>query len=79
MQYAGVLPVASTTAALAETVYSGIKLDYNETVFHLAIELLKKTSKELKAKSTKEAQQWAKRQTWQARALEWHNFLSNTI
>ena len=79
MQYAGVLPVASTTAALAETVYSGIKLDYNETVFHLVIELLKKTSQELKAKSVKEAYQWAKIQTWQARALEWHNFLSNTI
>lgn len=79
MQYAGVLPVVSTTAALAETVYSGIKLDYNKTVFHLAIELLKKVSQELKTKSTKEAQQWAKRQTWQARALEWHDFLSSII
>lgn len=76
MQYAGVLPVVSNTAALAETVYSGIILDYNETVFHLAIELLKKTNQEIKTKSIKEAHQWAKRQTWQTRALEWHNFLS---
>lgn len=76
MQYAKVLPITTQVAALNETVYSGIKLDYNETVFHLAIELLKRTNSELKAKSIAQSYEWAKRQSWQARALEWHKLLT---
>ena len=75
MQYAKVLPVVTNVAALQETVNSGLMLDYNETVFHLAIELLKRTSSELKHKATEQAYEWAKKQTWNARALEWHNFI----
>lgn len=75
MQYARVLPIVTNVAALSETVHSGIKLDYNETVFHLAIELLKMSSAELKGKSIKAAYDWAKMQTWSARALDWHNFI----
>jgi len=75
MQLAKVLPITTQVAALNETINSGIKLDYSETVFHLAIEILKRTSSELKAKSINKAYDWAKRQTWQARSLEWHNFL----
>ena len=75
MQYAKVLPITTQVAALKETVHSGIKLDYNETVFHLAIELLKRTSSELKAKSVAQSYEWAKRQSWQVRALEWHKLV----
>lgn len=75
MQLAKVLPITTKVAALNETVNSGIKLDYSETVFHLAIEILKRTSTELKTKSIDTSYEWAKRQSWQARALEWHNFL----
>jgi glycosyltransferase involved in cell wall biosynthesis len=79
MQYAKVLPVTTNVAGLKETVHSGIKLEYNETVFHLAIELLKMSSAELKSKSVKTAYEWAKMQTWSARALEWHNFITQLI
>ena len=75
MQYAKVLPITTQVAALKETVYSGIKLDYNETVFHLAIKLLKRTSPELKAKSIAQSYEWARKQSWQTRALEWHQLL----
>lgn len=55
--------------ALNKTVIAGIKLDYNETVFHLAIKILKMTSIELKEKSLAKSYKYAKRQNRQARRL----------
>lgn len=76
MQFAKVFPIVSNTAALKETIHSGLKLDYNETVFHMALELLNKTNFELKEKSTQQAYDWARMKTWQARALEWQNIIT---
>lgn len=75
MQMAGVLPVVTEVAALAETVHSGILLDNDETKWDLAVQLLSILGPELKAKAVKSAQDWARQQSWSFRANEWHQLL----
>lgn len=76
MQYAGVMPITTNKAALAETVNSGIIVDDNETKWDLALQLLSQMGSELRSKATRECMTWVKQQTWDERAHQWHNILT---
>ena len=76
MQYARVLPIVTNVAALKETVYSGIKLDLDETNWPESIQLLNILGSELKSKSIESAYQWAKMQTWSNRGYKWNELLN---
>ena len=76
MQYARVLPIVTNIAALKETVYSGIKLDLDETNWPESIQLLNILGNELKSKSIESAYQWAKMQTWSNRGHKWNELLN---
>jgi len=72
MQYARVLPITTTKAALAETVHGGIILpDNSETNWKNAIQSLKVMGSELKDKALDTNHVWAKRQTWAQRSYNW--------
>jgi hypothetical protein len=77
MQYAGVMPITTNKAALAETVNSGIIVDDNETKWDLALELLRQMGSELRDKAVVECVNWAKQQTWDERASTWHNIIKS--
>jgi len=76
MQYAKVLPIVTTVAALNETVNSGIKLDLDETNWPEAIKLLNSLGSELKSKSIRSSYEWAKMQTWSNRSHDWNKLLN---
>lgn len=76
MQYAKVLPIVTTVAALNETVNSGIKLTRDETNWDVAIQILNELGPELKAKTIDAAYNWSKMQTWSERSYDWNNLLN---
>ena len=76
MQYAKVLPIVTTVAALNETVDSGIKLIQDETNWDVAVQILNTLGTELKAKTIDSAYQWSKMQTWSERSYDWNNLLN---
>ena len=77
MQYAKVLPIVTKTAALSETVNSGIILDRSETNWNQIVQILNSLGSELKNKSIEDAYQWAKQQTWNVRSYDWKTLLES--
>jgi hypothetical protein len=73
MQYAKVLPITTKTAALKETVHSGIILENDETKWDRLVQTLKEMSPSLKEFAKNKAHNWAKMQTWNERAYDWKN------
>lgn len=77
MQYAKVLPIVTSVAALTETVNSGVILERNETNWDQTIQILDTLGNELKNKSINSAFQWAKKQTWDVRSYELKKLLNS--
>ncbi len=79
MQYARVLPIVTSVAALKETVHSGIILENDETKWDKLIETLRVLSPSLKRFAKEKAHNWAKKQTWNERAYRWKSFLEKLV
>jgi hypothetical protein len=79
MQYAGVLPIVTKVAALKETVISGIMLENTETKWDDLVKTLSKLSPSLKKFSQNKAIEWASRQTWYSRSIEWDSLLKHLV
>jgi len=77
MQFAGVLPITTGVAALGEVVQSGIVLPEDETKWSLAIQSLSRLGSCLKNRALRDNFNFAKQQSWQLRALEWYNLLTD--
>ena len=71
MQYAGVIPITTPTAALKETVSCGLVLENTETKWDSLIQSLSEMSPSLKRFASQKARDWAKKQTWFERAFDW--------
>lgn len=77
MQYAKVIPITTSVAALKEIVSNrGVILDYTETndSFMSIIKQLKR-SNELRDVYANKSYEWAKQQNWNIRILEWIKLL----
>jgi glycosyltransferase involved in cell wall biosynthesis len=75
MQKAGVFPITTNTAALNETVNSGIILEDNKQKWNIAIQILTNMSIGLKEKALESNRDWIKRQTWNSRSYDWKNLI----
>lgn len=71
MQYAGVLPITTSVAALSETVNAGIILPDNKQKWQSLIKILNDTHRTLNKKLTQSNIKFAKKLTWHERAHEW--------
>jgi glycosyltransferase involved in cell wall biosynthesis len=77
MQYAGVVPITTPVAALAETVNSGIILPDNKQKWNEFIKIINSNSRSLNRIVTKSNKIFAKTKTWDQRAYEWKNIISS--
>jgi len=75
MQYAGVLPITTNTAALNETIHSGIILNYSKDRYVQALSVLDSCSSNIIEKSRLECITWAKNQTWSSRSYDWKKLI----
>lgn len=76
MQYAKVIPIATKTAALNETIKSGIICDStNETNWNSAILSIGGAGSQIKEKVIESNYNWAKCQTWNQRSYDWKNLI----
>ena len=80
MQYAKVIPITSSVAALEETVNSGVMCDVNnETNWNSSIISIGKVGPEIKQKVINQNYNWAKMQTWDNRSYEWKNLIEYVL
>jgi len=80
MQYAKVIPITSSVAALGETVHSGITCDVNnETNWNSSIISIGKVGPEIKQKVINANHSWSKRQTWDCRSYEWKDLIEYVL
>jgi glycosyltransferase involved in cell wall biosynthesis len=77
MMAAGVLPVCSNKAALAEVVQDGIIIPHSEyeTMFNMAIKTLGGINVDIKRKAINAAKERVKLFTWDNATSKWFNFL----
>lgn len=77
MQLAEVFPITTNTAALNETVNSGIILNNDETKWENAIKIFNNVNTPLKNKVIKDNIKFSKEKTWLIRALQWNKLINN--
>lgn len=80
MQYAKVIPIITPTAALKETVQSGIICnEVDETNWNSAILSIERVGSEIKEKVIESNYDWAKCQTWDQRSYEWNELIKSLV
>ena len=80
MQYAKVIPVTSSVAALKETVNAGVICEEdNETNWNSSIISIGKVGPEIKQKVINSNYSWSKRQTWDCRSYDWKNLIEDLL
>ena len=77
MQMAGVIPIVTNTAALNETVNSGIILHDNKTKWQTLLNILVRLNSGMKKKVIMSNQKWIKKQTWNERSYDWKKLIEN--
>lgn len=77
MQLAGVFPITTSTAALNETVNSGIILEDTETKWEEAIKIFNIVNNSLKNRVINNNIKCAKEKTWLIRSLAWQTLINN--
>tara|TARA_B110000285_G_scaffold161301_1_gene180153 strand:+ start:1930 stop:3027 length:1098 start_codon:yes stop_codon:yes gene_type:complete len=80
MMAAGVIPICSNKAALAEVVTDGIIIPANnyETMFNEAIQILGSLNNEIKVKTRNAVKERAKLLSWDMAVSKWYHFLKQT-
>mgnify|MGYP000565754005 CR=1 FL=1 len=80
MQYAKVIPITSSVAALKETINAGVICEEdNETNWNSSIISIGKVGPEIKQKVINANHNWSKRQTWDCRSYEWKDLIEYVL
>jgi glycosyltransferase involved in cell wall biosynthesis len=75
MQFSGVIPITTETAALKETVHSGIRIPDGKNKFQESTTYIKSLTKTKKKKIIKENIKKINLQSWDMKSLEWKKII----